>query len=251
MVAISVVIPTFEDAELAFSAIESCLAQSGVDLEVLVTDDSTSDEVKRAVAIVDDPRVRYMRHQSTGTASDNWNFGISQAAGRYIVLLHHDELFIQPDALSRARNVLNDLPGVYVFGHEVILSAERIRYRKTWMAQCVKAMPSILFFSNFVGSPSNVVFEASQFRPFDARLKWLVDVDWFYRMARRQRITFSDRVEIRSLAFRGMVITKSLNVISIERQEAKLLMSESGGAARRFFLLARLTWRVVKQLVKS
>jgi glycosyltransferase involved in cell wall biosynthesis len=61
--AVSVVIPSFQRLDWLRRAIESVLAQTVSEFEVVVVDDGPSDGVARFVARHPDPRVRCVRHE--------------------------------------------------------------------------------------------------------------------------------------------------------------------------------------------
>lgn len=77
-------------------ALESALAQGYENLEIIVSDNASSDETERYVRGVDDPRLRYFRQTENIGANGNFNFCLQQARGAYFLLLHDDDL-IDPD----------------------------------------------------------------------------------------------------------------------------------------------------------
>jgi glycosyltransferase involved in cell wall biosynthesis len=93
--AVSVVIPTYQRAALVQEAIESALAQTLTDLEVVVVDDGSTDGTAEVLAARygADPRVRVVRKENGGTASAR-NAGIRAARGRYVAPLDSDDLFL-------------------------------------------------------------------------------------------------------------------------------------------------------------
>ncbi len=95
---VSVIIPTFNGARFLAQTIESALAQTYPNLEVLVVDDGSTDETP-AVAASYGPRVRYVHQANAGTAAAR-NRGILEARGEFIALLDHDDLW-EPRKLER------------------------------------------------------------------------------------------------------------------------------------------------------
>ena len=91
---VSVVLPTYNRAELAEEAVASVLAQDFEDFEVLVVDDgSTDDTVARIEARFGrDPRVRCLRKSNGGTASAR-NLGMREARAAWVALLDSDDLW--------------------------------------------------------------------------------------------------------------------------------------------------------------
>lgn len=86
---VSVVIPTHNRAGIVGRAIESALAQTYTDVEVIVADDGSSDNT-RAVAEAYGPRVTYL-HQLNAGVSAARNFGMRHARGEFIAFLDSDD----------------------------------------------------------------------------------------------------------------------------------------------------------------
>lgn len=249
---VSVVIPTYENTALAAGAIESCLKQKDVNFEVLVSDDSRSDLIKVLVQDLGDPRVRYIRHQGKGCAVENWNFGLSMAQGQHLVLLHHDEFFAHELVLAQGSRDLMNRPGVLVFGHEVRFADGRVRHRSRLAAVMVRLIPSCLYFSNFIGAPSNLMFPRQLLtQDFRHDLRWLVDLEWMFVNFSRVPIHFSNQIDLISLADEGMSITRSLDVSAVEKREVSLLLSEGKSVSVSFFLIARLVKRYIKDFLEA
>lgn len=90
--AVSVLIPTFNRADVIGGAVDSVLAQTHKDLEIIIVDDGSSDGTRQllAEAYGADPRVRYHYQPNGGLASAR-NGGIALATGEYIALLDSDD----------------------------------------------------------------------------------------------------------------------------------------------------------------
>lgn len=86
---VSVVIPTHNRAGIIGRAIESALAQTYTDVQVIVADDGSSDNT-RAVAEAYGSRVTYL-HQLNAGVSAARNFGMRHARGEFIAFLDSDD----------------------------------------------------------------------------------------------------------------------------------------------------------------
>jgi glycosyltransferase involved in cell wall biosynthesis len=96
---VSVVIPTRNRAEMVAShALPSALAQRDVDIEVVVVDDGSDEEGRRALESVTDSRVRVVHHATREGQSRARNTGIEAARGDWIAFLDDDDLW-SPDKL--------------------------------------------------------------------------------------------------------------------------------------------------------
>jgi glycosyltransferase involved in cell wall biosynthesis/SAM-dependent methyltransferase len=90
---VSVVIPSFNYGRFIAQAVDSVLAQTFQDLEVIVVEGGSSDpESRRVVAQLERPRTRVLLQSERHRAGANRNLGISQARGKYICCLDADDL---------------------------------------------------------------------------------------------------------------------------------------------------------------
>ena len=96
---ISVVVCTFNRAELLSVAMGSVLAQTWTDLELVVVDDGSLDDTRAVVAACADSRVRYV-HQENGGLGVARNTGVAHATGTYVAFLDDDDL-ARPEWLAR------------------------------------------------------------------------------------------------------------------------------------------------------
>jgi glycosyltransferase involved in cell wall biosynthesis len=97
---VSVVVPTYNRADRLAPTIESVLAQTVSDLELLVVDDASTDDTEAVVTGYDDDRVQYLRHDENRGGSAARNTGIDAARGTYVALLDSDDLW-DPRKLER------------------------------------------------------------------------------------------------------------------------------------------------------
>lgn len=105
--AVSVVVPTFNRASLLPRAIDSVLAQTFTDFELLVVDDASTDETGEVVGRYTDPRVRYLvQPQNTGVAGAR-NRGMRAARGDFIAFLDSDDEWL-PEKLERQIGLLRE-----------------------------------------------------------------------------------------------------------------------------------------------
>ena len=89
---VSVVIPTYNRAAKVPNAIESVLAQTVPDLEVIVVDDGSSDDTGKILGEVFGDRIRYFAQANQG-ASAARNKGISETRGEWIAFLDSDDVW--------------------------------------------------------------------------------------------------------------------------------------------------------------
>ncbi|WP_332899995.1 glycosyltransferase family 2 protein [Haladaptatus sp. CMSO5] len=91
MPTVSVVIPTYNRSEEVTHAIDSVLAQTYDDFELLVVDDGSTDDTKEVVTGYDDDRVKFIEHEENQGAPAARNTGIEHAEGEYVAFLDSDD----------------------------------------------------------------------------------------------------------------------------------------------------------------
>lgn len=106
---VSVVVPSYQNAAYIVATIDSVLAQTFTDFELLVSDHSSTDGTWELLQGYTDPRITLTRYPTGGGAPANWNAVTAQATGRYIKLVCGDDL-LAPDALEKQVAALQSHP---------------------------------------------------------------------------------------------------------------------------------------------
>ncbi len=91
MQSVSVVIAAWNAASFITSALESALAQTGVEVEVIVVDDCSDDDTAAVVASLGDPRVRCVRQPRNGGPAAARNAGFALARHDWVAVLDSDD----------------------------------------------------------------------------------------------------------------------------------------------------------------
>jgi glycosyltransferase involved in cell wall biosynthesis len=91
------------------AAITSVLTQSVRDLELIVVDDASTEDIAGLVRGIDDDRVSYIRRAVNGGAAAARNTGLAEARGAYIAFQDSDDLWL-PGKLERQLALFDELP---------------------------------------------------------------------------------------------------------------------------------------------
>jgi glycosyltransferase involved in cell wall biosynthesis len=95
---ISIVIPTYNRAKLVAQAVASCRQSApGLDLEIILVDDASPDDILHAVSALE---VTYVRLETNCGASAARNRGLALARGQYVKFLDSDDVLME-GALQR------------------------------------------------------------------------------------------------------------------------------------------------------
>lgn len=101
----SICIPTRERDATLRSSIETVLAQTHDDFELIVQDNASSPATRAVVDSFNDPRIRYFRSEERLAMHDNWEQALSRTTGDYILFIGDDDA-VMPDCLERADPLL-------------------------------------------------------------------------------------------------------------------------------------------------
>lgn len=107
MARVSVIIPTYNRADLIERSIESVLAQTYQDVEIIVVDDGSTDDTRQVVTSYGD-RVGYIFQQRAG-ASAARNLGVLNSSGEYLMFLDSDDT-IEATAIEKLARALDENP---------------------------------------------------------------------------------------------------------------------------------------------
>ncbi len=105
---VTIMIPTFNQAEFIGQAIDSALAQTYSNLEIIVGDDASTDTTQEIVAKITDSRLRYLRNPNNiGRTANYRNLLYRHSTGDYVVNLDGDDYYTDPEFLTRAVELID------------------------------------------------------------------------------------------------------------------------------------------------
>ncbi|MGL4610869.1 MAG: glycosyltransferase family 2 protein [Trueperaceae bacterium] len=99
----SIVISTFNRAELVMRTVQAFLAQSGPSFEILVVNDGSSDDTMQRLRTFTDSRLRLVMQSNAGLAAAR-NHGFAKAIGQY-VLFNDDDILPEQNFLQAHFNL--------------------------------------------------------------------------------------------------------------------------------------------------
>jgi len=117
-VLVSIGIPTYNRASSYLKdALRSAVNQTYKNIEIIVSDNCSSDDTESVVKAFNDPRIRYYRQKDNIGPLNNRNFCLEQSQGEYFLLLFDDDV-IDDDFISTCMGPVNcgSKPGIIVTG---------------------------------------------------------------------------------------------------------------------------------------
>ena len=112
---VTVFIPVYNRDKFIGETIESVLAQSYTDFELLIVDDGSTDRTIEVIQSYQDPRIRLKTHGKNLGIPATRNKGLAHARGQYIAILDSDDL-AHPERLTKQVSFLDQNPDYVQIG---------------------------------------------------------------------------------------------------------------------------------------
>jgi len=191
---ISVLIPCYQQARFLPEALDSVLCQDFHDLEVIASDDASSDNTFSILQdyASRDSRIRIFHQPSNLGMVENWNFCLREARGEAVKLMGGDDRLDRPDCLSRQWQSLQ-APGV-----ALAASARTIINESSIKIKSLVNLPSGIFSrdeiipkilehqDNLIGEPVCCLFRRSDaVRGFSDSIKQNTDIEMWLHLLQR------------------------------------------------------------------
>lgn len=182
---VSVLIPTYNQCDLLKEAIESVLAQTLTDFELIVNDNASTDGTQQMVqGYFKDSRVRYFRNDSVIAMHENWNKCLDHVQGSYIKYLCSDDKF-RPQVLEKMVAVMDQHPDVSIVSCGRAYFGEKQReFVLDWKGKYdgKETILNTLRTYNWLACPSTVMCRMKNFKEQKFRnYKWITDWDMWIR----------------------------------------------------------------------
>ncbi len=190
---VSVIIPTYNRPHYICEAIDSVLAQTFLDYEIIVVDDGSTDHTAEVLKKYGD-RIRYIYQENLGPPGA-MNTGVRHAKGEYYVILGNDDA-LMPDMLERQVAVLDQNPDVaFVCAGTYFMDANSEIYKTSVDGRYREQSFKSLLFDNFVWHLTVVIRRkvSEEMGHFDESLLTNQDHDLWIRIATKYRFEYTNR----------------------------------------------------------
>jgi hypothetical protein len=182
---VSVVVPTHNRVALLKRTLRSILGQNISDVEVIVVDDGSVDDIAAVVGDLD-PRIQVLRNRQPAGVSAARNRGIAAAQGEWIAFCDDDDLWA-PDKLARQLGAAERAGTHWVYGGDVNVD-DSLRVLSGGPPSDPEAVLALMPHWNPIASGgSNVIVRSKMLADvggFDPTLRRTEDWDLWIRLAR-------------------------------------------------------------------
>ena len=191
MVRVSAIITTHNRADLLPRAVQSVLAQTFADYEVIIVDDGSTDHTQEVVATLNQPKIRAFRHEVSRGQSAAINAGIERARGEYVALLDDDDEWL-PSKLALQVAALDgaDENVAMVYGWYDYVDDRKGDVRRGPRRLIEGEVYEELLALNMPAPTSTYLVRTHVARElrFDTNLTMANDLDFFTRLSSRRRV---------------------------------------------------------------
>ncbi len=192
MSTVSIIIPTYNRSNLLKECVESLLAQTYHDIEIIVVDDGSTDDTKETLDSITDKqnRIRYYSRPHSGVCAAR-NFGLEQASGEYIGFFDHDDLW-PTDYIETMVKSLKARPDFGVAYSNSTMFGERCGQYRASSRRVSGFITADLFTGKLFFLPSAVIFRKNVWNVirWDEMLKLGEDFDVFLRISTHTKFIY-------------------------------------------------------------
>src|SRR5690349_2301444 len=123
---VSVIVSCYNLGQFLDEAVESVLAQTFTDFEILIVDDGSTDgETRRLLSAYQKPRTRVIRSENRGLPATK-NLGLKNTRGSYVCMFDADDR-LDPSFLQKSVAALDENPEVAFVSHWVRTFGDEVR----------------------------------------------------------------------------------------------------------------------------
>ena len=251
---ISICIPAYKRIEFLKRLLDSIQIQEFRNFEVVVTDDSADEGIKRMCDHFQEHfPISYYRNQQPLGTPENWNEAIRKAKGNWIKLMHDDDWFGDEKSLGYFAEAITSNPACsFIFsafrnidlqsGKMEDILVDSFRYKM------LLKDPASLVSQNIIGPPSVILHKNDRRVFYDNKLKWLVDIDFYIRSLMGRTPVYINRV----LVFVGIgefqVTADCFGQRPVEIPENFYLLNRAGIHHLKNIMVYDAWWRLMRNL---
>ena len=187
---VSVVIPTYNYAHFIAETIESVLAQTYPNMEVIVVDDASTDDTVDVIERFGGSGIQYVRHSTNKGLAGARNTGIEHASGAFITFIDSDDMMLPQNVEAKAQ-MLVEHPEIEIAHGNVeimdedgmVLGVGNIHPQESWLPQAL-LLERLLFGNPFYASAAMLRLTAYDLPgTYREKLRHAEDWDMWLRMA--------------------------------------------------------------------
>ncbi|MFN3235532.1 MAG: glycosyltransferase family 2 protein [Pseudomonadales bacterium] len=199
---VSIGIPTYNAESFLKETIQSALAQTHKNIEVIVVDDCSQDTTLEILREIQDSRLRVHINDVNQGPSVTWNKTLELAQGEYFKLLCHDDV-LYPDCIQEQLQGFSDSSVVMVASNRDVLDAEGSQITCLRNIKRTRIEDGLSFFrsclrrgGNLIGEPHAVLVKIGPLREHQVRFGkdfFVIDIDFYAKCLAIGKVSLIDK----------------------------------------------------------
>lgn len=193
---VTVTIPMYNNERFIEQTIESILAQTYTNFELLIYDDNSTDGSYEIASSFSDPRMRVFRNEKNLGPEGNWNRAIHDVRGKYVKLICGDDI-LYPNCLEKQVAVFEKNPKARISlvcsqrtvidpeGKPLIKKINLVEKGRHKATDIIRKL--IRMGTNILGEPVCGLYPASllpRTRGYSARVPYTIDLEFWMQLLR-------------------------------------------------------------------
>jgi glycosyltransferase involved in cell wall biosynthesis len=224
---VSIVIPVYNGMPYLKLAVESALAQTYPNIEIIVVDNASQDGTVQWLQTLHSPIIRIIYRNSLQSAAENWTQAIELATGTYTKLLCADDL-LDPEIVFNQVELLETSPAAVMAAcrRRIIDSQGRVLKKQHGLngfsnyETGVHALRKCFIAgTNLIGESAAVLFRTEAIKaamPWHSRWSYVTDIATYARVLRKGDLVTDKKVQA---AFRIATTSWSASLLSEQEEQ--------------------------------
>ena len=229
---LSILIPLFNDLSFLKALLKKISNTREANYEVIIYDDSSNNQAESYIRTINLPKnVIYKKNNPSKGAVKNWNYLLNSANGKYLWLLHQNDMPGSIESILKGLVQDTDYDAYIIpsFVESYIFNTFKTEHKHTVKRLLIKILnnPKLIFGLNIIGSPSSIIIKKDYYEDFDAALKWQVDTENYYRLiSKNAKIKFLDDCEITSYYNSNSITSQLRDISKINSDEIEFIQNK-------------------------
>jgi glycosyltransferase involved in cell wall biosynthesis len=222
MAQISVIIPAYNAEKTIQKTIESVLAQTFSDFEIIVVNPNSSDSTLQIISQIQDSRLQVFNYPQANVAI-NRNRGFSHATGEFITFLDADDLWISDKLEAQYTALIQNPQAAVAYSWTDCIDESGNFLRKCSYVNWSGDVYLQLLLDDFIGNGSNVMMRRDAFLAvggFNELLTNAEDTDMWLRLAVNCQFVNVNKVQV---LYRISYFSKSSNILPLEKSNLAII----------------------------
>ena len=202
---VSIIIPVYNGSNYVREAIDSALAQTYKNIEILVINDGSNDNGEtEKICKAYNKKIQYYKKENGGVASA-LNYGIEKMHGEYFSWLSHDDMYY-PEKIEKQIKILSNLDDKETIVYSQVEVVDQQGKHKSFL-DCGKLFtkeeldrPLFAFFHLALNGCAMLIHKShfSRVGVFNTELPTTQDYDLWFRILRQSKIAFENSFLVKS-----------------------------------------------------